>query len=344
MQNNQALLKLGLPSKGALEKDALSFLDGAGLRVYKPNVRQYSALIPALPGVEVVFQRVSDIFHKVQEGSMDLGITGHDIYSEYTDPTDDVIVVKKLGFGGCALVLAVPESWIDVSSITDLADLSVMYKDRGKPLSIATKFRNLTRDWLYDKSITNFSLVNAEGALEAAPVMGYADIIADLTATGTTLKENQLKTLDGGTILDSEAVLIANAANLIQDPDKLRITRHMLELTEANQRARTYASISANIQGDSLEQVGKMLVQRPELSGLIGPSIVEIFPKTEQAAGWYEVRIVIEQHNMLDTVEHLRKTGGANIIVGKPQYVFNSQSDSYAQLAEQLLQREESSV
>lgn len=336
MTTSHETLRFGLSSKGSLASGTTDLLDRAGLRVHKPNARQYAASIPSLPGVEVIFQRPTDIFHKVQEGTLDLGVTGYDITCEHTDAADDVIVVRKLGFGHADLVIAVPESWLDVTNITDLADLSMMYKERGRKLRVATTFHNLTRNWLFSKGITNFTLVNADGALEVAPKMGHADVIADLTATGTTLRENRLKEIGGGTILDSEACLICNAHQLTTSPQRLRLTKHILELLEANLRASRYVTLLANIRGHSKNDVGERLIEEPGLSGLVGPSVVEVYPKGDTSMTWYEINIVIERHKLLDTMEHLRAIGGTDITVNYPQYVFDAASESFAYLEAQL--------
>jgi ATP phosphoribosyltransferase len=113
------VLRFALPSKGALEQPSLDFLAAAGMKVYKPNRRQYSASIESLPDVTVLFQRASDILPKVAEGSADIGITGLDVVSEGRDDHEPVVVIETLGFGRCELVVAVPDSWVDVSTLAD---------------------------------------------------------------------------------------------------------------------------------------------------------------------------------------------------------------------------------
>ena len=182
----------------------------------RPNARRYTATVPAIPGVEVLFQRTADITAKVEDGSAELGITGLDRLLEYReDERRAAILVESLGFGRCDLVLAVPDSWLDVTSLADLADLALEFRQQGRQLRIATKYPRLLSEFLYDRGINYFSLAPASGTLEAAPLAGYADLIADLTATGTTLKENRLKTLEDGTVLSSQACLLANTERLI---------------------------------------------------------------------------------------------------------------------------------
>ncbi|NEP40958.1 MAG: ATP phosphoribosyltransferase, partial [Okeania sp. SIO2H7] len=241
-------LRIALPSKGALETGTRNLLSACGLKVSRPSDRQYFGSIPALPQTKVLFQRAADIFTKVEEGSADLGVTGYDIVAEKGEGHDDVVVIlDELGYGKCDLVLAVPENWVDVSSIEDLADLSLSFREKGNNLRIATKYHNMTRNWLYDRAIVNFSLVSVQGAMEAAPSMGYADLIADITSTGTTLRENRLKRINGGTILKSQACFIANKRLLLEDESKLETTKLMLELMEAHFESKRYVSITANV-------------------------------------------------------------------------------------------------
>src|SRR5215213_11939777 len=120
MQTGQTI-RLSLPSKGRLESDTLNFLSAAGLRVFKPNPRQYQAEVPAIPELGVIFQRPGDIVVSVRQGSVDFGITGIDVIEEKRGLNGDIIILHdELGFGFCALTLAVPENWEQVTDITSL--------------------------------------------------------------------------------------------------------------------------------------------------------------------------------------------------------------------------------
>ncbi|GIW08340.1 MAG: hypothetical protein KatS3mg060_3145 [Dehalococcoidia bacterium] len=224
-------LRIVLPSKGEMEAPTLNFLAAAGLPVSRPNPRQYQATMPAVPNAAVVFQRVDDVVNQVADGSADLGIAGLNNVRESQRGRDSlIIVVEDLGYSGCELVLAVPDTWIDVATIGDLADVALEFRERGRDLRIATKYRHLTSEFLLRKGITHFTLVDSQGAMEAAPNIGNADLIADLTSSGTTLRENHLKTIVGGTILRSQACLIANRTTLRGCPDRLAGVRKILEL------------------------------------------------------------------------------------------------------------------
>ena len=139
-------IRLSLPSKGRLSEAALDFLAACGLKVDKPNPRQYAACIPALPGLTVLFQRPGDIVVSVRDGSVDFGITGIDVVAERRGENGDVLVLHDaLGFGHCRLCLAVPESWQTVRMVADLA----RHSDRlAHSLRVATKFPQLTGDFL----------------------------------------------------------------------------------------------------------------------------------------------------------------------------------------------------
>jgi ATP phosphoribosyltransferase len=329
-------LIIALPSKGQLGETSTSFLGRAGLNIYRPNKRQYTASIPSLPNCEVVLQRPTDIFGKVNEGRVDIGITGLDIVMEYMEESDDVMVIDKLGFGKCELLMAVPDSWIDVTSIADLADLSLRHQAMGKQLRIATKYSNLTKSYLYRQGISHFLLVHADGAMEAAPRMGYADMISDLSETGTTLRENHLRPIDGGVIIESEAVLIGNKRTLSESPEKLETLREMIELIEAHQRARKFVSLRANIKGDSIHDVQQRILANPALSGTKGPGVVEVASPAGMTDKWFETNLLVPSNLIHKTMQHLRALGGTDIIVHRPDYVFGDRSETYDRFEDML--------
>src|SRR5258707_4677772 len=226
---------LALPSKGAIAEPTLDFLKTCDLKVLQTNPRQYTATVPALPQLDVLFQRVTDIVYRVAEGTVDMGITGLDVVQEIAGGTDDVMILhENLRYGACQLVVAVPEAWIDVDTMADVVDISLDFREhKRRNLRIATKFTNLARQFLHQHGVHHFTLVEAEGAIEAAPTLGYADIIIDLSATGTTLRENHLKAVSDGVILESNACLIGNVARLRDCPESLDTAKTLLELIDA---------------------------------------------------------------------------------------------------------------
>ena len=331
-------LRLVIPSDGELGEPTMRFLDSCGVKVSRPNSRRYTGSIPAIPGIDVLFQRTADITNKVEEGSADMGITGLDRLMEYRHDDDAVVaVMDDLEFGRCDYVLAVPESWLDVTSIDDLADLALEFHAHGHQLRIATKYPRLLRRYLFERGINHFSLVAVSGTLEAAPIAGYADLIADLSATGTTLRENRLKTVDGGTILSSQACLIANPITLADSPDDLRLAQSFTEMLEAHLRAEPYYRITANVQGRSAEDVSTMILARPDIAGIQGPTVARVFSVEEE--DWYAVSLLIRKNRLLDVVEHLRECGGVDIAAAQLSYLFKGESQAFDQFMGRIAAR-----
>ena len=210
-----ALIRLALPSKGHLYEGVVEILKTAGYKVRRASDRQYEATISGHPRFHVVFMRPSDIVTQVQEGRCHLGVTGMDVYAERAaEASNTVVVTPDLGYGGCRLVVAVPESWIDVSHVIDLVDLTSEFKASGKTFRVSTKYPALTQTHFRRWGIYYYQLIHSEGALELHPSLGIADVIVDLTSSGTTLKDNRLKEIGQGTVLDSASCLIGHAPGL----------------------------------------------------------------------------------------------------------------------------------
>ena len=302
-----------------------------GLTVSRPNSRRYTGTVPAIPGVEVLFQRTSDVASKVEEGSAELGVTGLDRVLEYrNDERKASVLIEDLEYGRCDFVLAVPNSWLDVTSLSDLADLALEFRQEGKQLRIATKYPRLLRGYLYERGINYFTLVSASGAMEAAPAAGYADLIADVTATGTTLRENQLKQLDEGTILSSQSCLIANPVSLGASSDALALARSIVELMEGHLRAEPYYRVTANVRAASAEKVSSTVLARPDLAGLRGPTVARVYNIEEQ--DWFNVSLLIKKDRLLEAVDHLRDCGAIDVAASQLSYLFDGHSDAYQAL------------
>jgi ATP phosphoribosyltransferase len=329
-------LRLALPSKG-MEDETIRFLAACGLSVDRSNPRQYRATLRNPPGVAVLFQRAADIFDKVDEGSVDLGITGYDIVAEHQREDDDVAVLyRELGYGRCSLVLAVPDGWLDVATIADLAEVATTLWNRGGELRVATKYANLSREFLYRHGINHFTIVSSQGALEAAPTMGYGDVVADLMTSGVTLRENRLKTIAGGTILSSEACLIGNRRQLAASETKLQATLAILELIEAYLRGRNYLSLTANVRGESEDVVARRITAHEAIAGLRGPTIARVYPKAGGERDWFSVTVVVRRDLLFPAIEQLRKAGAGEITVLDVHYVFEHRSWSFEALQRQL--------
>ncbi|MDA1127519.1 MAG: ATP phosphoribosyltransferase [Chloroflexi bacterium] len=326
--HGQSPLRIALPSDGALYDSTLGFMKACGLTVSRPNARRYTGSVPAIPGVEVLFQRTADVTKKVEEGSAELGVTGLDRVLEYrNDEARASVLIEDLAYGRCEFVMAVPNSWMDVTSLSDLADLALEFRQEGKQLRIATKYPRLLRAYLYERGINYFTLIPASGAMEAAPAAGYADLIADVTATGATLRENQLKTLDEGTILASQACLIANPVLLAESGEALALARSIVELMEGHLRAEPYYRVTANVRASSPEKVSSTVLARPDLAGLRGPTVARVYNVEEQ--DWYSVSLLIQKGKLLEAVDHLRDCGALDVAASQLSYLFNGHSEAY---------------
>lgn len=332
-------ITFALPSKGAIAEPTMSFLRDCGLRVEKPNVRQYTGNMPAFPEINVLFQRVKDVVYKVSDGTAQIGITGLDVVYEY--PHEDLIVIHdKLNYGHCQLILAVPETWIDADTLADLDDIALEFREhKQRNLRVATTYTNLTRKFLHAQGIHHFTLVKAEGAIEAAPTIGYADIVADLSQTGTTLRENHLKPLADGIIIEAQACLIGNRSALKNSPQLLEVVRKLLEYIDAYLYGRQYYQVTVNIQGDNPETIAQKVAENPLTRGLQGPTISPIYSPNAYSGydgHWYTITITIPHQYLLKSVEYLRLIGGTQAIVSPVRYIFLEQSATFARLLENL--------
>jgi ATP phosphoribosyltransferase len=334
-------LRLALPSKGRPYEEALAFMADCGLAIARPNPRQYVAGIPALPGVTVVFDHSSEIPEKLRDGSVDVGVTGTDSLFESGEEDDEraAIIADDLGFMRGQLVLAVPDAWIDVWTIHDLADLSVRFRDRHRTLRIASDWPSLTRRFLHRQGIYYADVVEQPGAVESAPLMGYADAISTLTSTGTSLRENRLKTLEGGAVLQATQCLVANLETLRRQPEKLAPLARILELIEARQLARDLVSVVANVRGPSPEAVAAHIWARPELAGLQGPTVAPVYGQPGTDGAWYAVTVVVPTTRLLAAVEHFRQSGGTGITAIPARYVFGRTCSSFEALVARLQPR-----
>lgn len=338
-------IRLALPSKGILQDGALEFLAECGLKIYRPNPRQYAATIPSLPGVTVLFQRPGDIATSVHAGSIDFGITGYDVLAEKgaNDSGPVLVIHDELGFGGCALSLAVPE-FSPAQSVNDLRHWAAELDGAGRSLRIATKFQRVTAAFLDERAIKPYHLIGVEGTLEIAPAIGYADLICDLVSSGVTLRDNHLRLLDDGVVLRSQAVLIANRRALRERPAVLATARHLLEYIEAFTRARGSYLITANMRGDSAEAIAQRMFAQTSLGGLQGPTIAPVVAREHLRpdATWYAVNIIVRQERLFEAVGELRSIGGSGVVVVPCAYIFEEEPVRYRAMLEALADKTES--
>jgi ATP phosphoribosyltransferase len=204
-------ITLALPSKGRLKEAALERLAKAGLEIVQPgDDRRYRAHVKGRDDIEIALLSASEIARELGQGNVDLGISGEDLLREsFPDWEARYEIVARLGFGRADVVVAVPECWLDVDTMGDLDDVAAEFRQRhGRRLRIATKYWRLTQQFFSAQhGIQVYRIVESLGATEGAPAAGSADVIVDITTTGSTLKANLLKVLSDGVILRSEACL-----------------------------------------------------------------------------------------------------------------------------------------
>jgi len=211
------ILNIGIPSKGRLRKDVLNIFKKNKLNlISERGERDLLGSIKQFKNIKILYLHAREIIERLGDGSLDIGFSGFDLLKESEINTQKKInVLKRYNFGKATLVVAIPDPWIDVQTVADLEEIAFEFKDKKKKrLRVATKYPNLTREFLFSKGVTQFKLIDSLGATEAYPFTGSSEIITDITSTGETLKANNLRILKDGEILQSEAcMMISKSSN-----------------------------------------------------------------------------------------------------------------------------------
>ena len=207
------LITIGLPSKGRLREKSISFFEKKNLKpISIGGERNYFAQIENLPNSKIIYLHATEIIKRIRDRTIDVGISGLDLLKESPINLQKKIdVKKKLDFGLADVVVAIPNDWIDVQTVADLEEVSFQFRDKKNiRLRVATKYPNLTNNFLVSKGITQYKIVPSLGATETYPFIGSSEIITDITSTGKTLKDNNLRVLKDGLILSSQACLLVS--------------------------------------------------------------------------------------------------------------------------------------
>jgi ATP phosphoribosyltransferase len=205
------LIKIGIPSKGRLRKDVLNIFKKNKLKlISKRGDRDLFGSVKGKKNIQIIYLHAREIIERLADKSLDIGFSGLDLLKESEiNIQNNIKVFKSYPFGKATLVVAIPGDWIDVFSMADLEEVAFQFKDKKKKrLRVATKYPNLTREFFYNKGVTQFSLVKSIGSTEVAPYAGGAELITDITSTGSTLSANNLRILKDGEILKSEACMM----------------------------------------------------------------------------------------------------------------------------------------
>jgi len=211
------IINIGLPSKGRLKHETINIFKKNKLNIYSERgKRDLFGHIKKLDNVKIIYLHARECIEQLSLGNIDIGFSGYDLLKESEiNIQKKILISKKYDFGNANLVLAIPDLWIDVQTLLDLDEVADEFKKKKKRLlRVATKYPNLTRQFLYSKGVTQFQLVQSLGSTEVAPFTGTAEIISDITSTGATLKANNLRILKDGEILKSQACLMISKKSL----------------------------------------------------------------------------------------------------------------------------------
>ncbi|WP_458455065.1 ATP phosphoribosyltransferase [Methanobrevibacter sp.] len=277
-------IKIAIPSKGRISEPSINILEKAGLGLIDKNNRK---LISKTfnDDIEVMFARASDIPEFVNDGVADMGITGVDLIEE---SESDVNELLDLRFGETKLVLAAPEE-SNINSVDDITP----------NMRVATEFPVLTKKYLNDHGL-NLKIVKLSGSTEAAPFIGIADLITDLTSTGTTLKMNHLEIID--VILESTIKLIANHDSLKEKGEVIEaVSTSIKGVLDADRKK----LIMMNVNEEDLDKVKDVM---PSMGGL---TISEVLSENKTVA----VQAVIDEKQVFELVNDLRNAGARDILV-----------------------------
>ena len=315
------MLTLGLPSKGRLKEATENYFRKIGLPIVgSSGVRDYTGKLSGLDDVQIFFLQASEIAHRLGDGSLDLGITGYDLLAE-NNIINSTHILKKLDFGYADLVIAIPESWIDVQSLSDLDDVMFFFRQKHTMrFRIATKYINLTTQFLRNHKITNYRIIQSQGATEGAIAAGVAEAIVDITSTGATLRDNHLKIIPQGLILKSQAVLTA-CLKAHFTKEKQDIIRRILDFIQAYDTANSYKIIHGAFSPGMKDDI---------LSCMINYKSQDIQLNDSGFSA------LIDNHKLHNFCEALRATGVHLLTVNDCNHIFQAQNIVYDEFLEKL--------
>jgi ATP phosphoribosyltransferase len=317
-----APLVLAVPAKGRLQENAEAFFARAGLTLIKPRgARDYRGAIAGLDGVEVAYLSASEITGQLAQGAVHFGVTGEDLVREQMADADQrVVLVEQLGFGFANVVVAVPQAWIDVRTMADVDDVATAFRHHhGRKMRVATKYINLTRDFFSAHGVIDYRIVESAGATEGAPAAGTAEMIVDITTTGATLAANGLKIVDDGTILRSQANLVA-ARGATWDAPTRELARVILDRIAAQARARAFREVRARFAACDARLVETAKEKFGVATPFGGPT----------SSGMLTLHCPPDQVYALTSF--LRENGAEAVAVADLGYVFSRDNPLYAKL------------
>ena len=210
---SKEIINIGCVSKGRLKIQSEQLLKKKKLKIFfDKGERELVGKVKGRPDISVSFMHAREILEQLSIGNLDIGISGLDLLKESDiNIQKNIKLEKKLNFGFATLVLACRNEFIDLFTTLDLDEVAENYKKKNKSLlKIGTKYPNLTREFLYSRGVTNFTIVKSLGSTELMCAMNTAQLISDITSSGDTLKQNNLRILNDGKILKSQACIFSS--------------------------------------------------------------------------------------------------------------------------------------
>ncbi|TQS73423.1 ATP phosphoribosyltransferase [Rhodobacteraceae bacterium] len=207
-----SVIKLGVPSKGRLMEKTFEWFATRGVTLKRTgSAREYAGAVEGAEGVELVLLSASEIPRELAAGRIHLGVTGSDLVRDKLADWDrQLAALAPMGFGHADLIIAVPDCWADVETLEDLDAVAHAFRTtHGLRLRIATKYHRLVREYLTREGVADYQIVDSQGATEGTVKNLTAEVIADITSSGETLRANHLKILSDGMIHSSQATLFA---------------------------------------------------------------------------------------------------------------------------------------
>lgn len=318
-----APLIIAVPAKGRLQENAHAFFARAGLTLVKPRgARDYRGTVAGLADIEIAYLSAAEIAGQLAQGAVHLGITGEDLVREMIPGADDkVVLLDGLGFGLANVVVAVPQAWIDVRSMADLDDVATAFRlKHDRRMRVATKYINLTRGFFAQHGVIDYRIVESSGSTEAAPAAGIAELIVDITTTGTTLAANGLKVIEDGTILRSQANLVAARTADWSAPAR-ETARLVLDRIVAHRRARAFREVRTRFK----DLDDKLLAVAEERFGVVAPY------GGPTSSGMMTLHCPPDAVHAL--ASFLRDNGAETVVVAELDYVFARDNPLYEKLA-----------
>jgi ATP phosphoribosyltransferase len=317
-----APLVLAVPAKGRLQENAENFFARSGLSLIKPRgARDYRGAVAGLDGVEVAYLSASEITAQLAAGNLHFGITGEDLIREMMPDADKrVVLIEALGFGHANVVVAVPQAWIDVRTMADIDDVATAFRHHhGRKMRVATKYINLTREFLASHGVIDYRIVESSGATEGAPAAGVAEFIVDITSTGSTLIANGLKVAEDGLILRSQANLVA-ARNANWGATERELARVILDRIAAQAHARAFREVRSRFTACDIKLLEEIKAQFNVETPFGGPT----------SSGMLTLHCPPSEVYQLTSF--LRDRGAEAVTVAELGYVFSRENPLYTKL------------